>query len=129
MGILDSSKQAKQNTGSTKRRSAQLDFSNLPPLKSGGTVGFSAFRDNGRSKPRKKINGDSGDAMAEDSEDDDEEVDIGGRMDEADDKDPKSLLSPEDAKYQGELADGVGRIKVSGGCCNTQVLKLMTHNS
>ena len=113
MGILDPSKQTK-SAGSAKRRSTQLDFSNLPPLKSGGTVGFSAFRDNDRkNKVRKKSNGSPGDVMAEDSEEDDDDAEIVEKMDELDDKDPKSLLSPEDAKKQGELAEGVGRIKVS----------------
>lgn len=112
MGILDPSKQPK-SAGSTKRRSTQMDFSSLPPLKPGGTVGFSAFRDSDRkNKARKKSNGSVGDVMAEDSEED-EDGDTVERMDELEDKDPKSLLSPEDVKKQGELAEGVGRIKVS----------------
>jgi hypothetical protein len=51
--------------------------------------------------------------MAEDSDEDDEDAEIVGKMEEVDDKDGKTLLSPDDAKYSGELADGVGRIKVS----------------
>lgn len=113
MGIL-ASKQPKTVAGVTKRRSTQLDFSNLAPLKPGGTVGFSTFRDtdpsSGRNKARKRSNGDVG-AMEEDSDEDDEDCEI-GKMEDVDDKDVKTLLSPEDAKYQGELADGVGRIKV-----------------
>jgi hypothetical protein len=93
----------------------QTDFSNLAPLKTGGTVGFSTFRENGSSaqptKARKKSNGSGVGAMEEDSEEDDDDKDV-VRMDDAEDKDPRSLLSPEDAKYSGELADGVGRIKV-----------------
>jgi hypothetical protein len=116
MGILDPTKQSKPTGISTRRRSAQLDFSNLPPLKSGGTVGFSAFRDNEftskKNKLRKRSNGGVGDVMAEDSEEDDDDVEIVGKMDEIDDKDVKTMLSPEDARYQGELAEGVGRIKV-----------------
>jgi hypothetical protein len=116
MGILDPAKQSKPTGISTKRRSAQLDFSNLPPLKSGGTVGFSAFRDNEftskKNKLRKRSNGGVGDVMAEDSEEDDDDVEIVGKMDEIDDKDVKTMLSPEDARHQGELAEGVGRIKV-----------------
>jgi hypothetical protein len=51
--------------------------------------------------------------MAEDSDEEDEEVDhLVEKMEEADDKDVKALLSPDDAKFTGELADGVGRIKV-----------------
>jgi len=116
MGILDPTKQSKSTGISTKRRSTQLDFSNLPPLKSGGTVGFSAFRDNEftfkKNKSRKRSNGGVGDVMAEDSEEDDDDVEIVGKMDEIDDKDVKTMLSPEDARHQGELAEGVGRIKV-----------------
>jgi hypothetical protein len=115
MGIL-APKQPKTASGGTKRRSTQLDFSNLAPLKPGGTVGFSTFRDTDssskRGKTRKRSNGDVG-AMEEDSDEDDEDREIVGKMEDVDDKDMKTLLSPEDAKYQGELADGVGRIKVS----------------
>ncbi|TVY91492.1 hypothetical protein LAWI1_G002057 [Lachnellula willkommii] len=111
MGILKS-KQQKGTTAPTKRRSAQLDFSNLAPLKPGGTVGFSSFRDNDgstrRNKARKKSNGSIG-AMEEDSDEDDEDDEIVGKMDDVDDKDVKTLLSPEDAKYTGELADGLKR--------------------
>ncbi|PQE06489.1 beta-lactamase-type transpeptidase fold domain containing protein [Rutstroemia sp. NJR-2017a WRK4] len=115
MGILPNSKQQKPGNSATKRRSRQLDFSNLAPLKSGGTVGFSAFRDTNssakRSKTRKKSNGSSGN-MLEDSEDDDDDDNGAVKMEEADEKEVKTLLSPEDAKFQGELADGVGRIKL-----------------
>ena len=117
MGILPNSKQEKTGNSATKRQSRQLDFSSLGPLKSTGTVGFSAFRDNDtstkRNKSRKKSNGSIG--MMEDSDDDEDEDDSRGvKMEEGDDKDvtQKTLLSPEDAKFQGELADGVGRIKV-----------------
>jgi hypothetical protein len=112
MGIL-ASKQSKGASTATKRRSTQLDFSNLAPLKSGGTVGFSTFRDSEpRSKARKKSNGTSGEAMVEDSEDEDDDLEIVGKMEDVEDKDVKTMLSPEDAKFTGELADGVGRIKV-----------------
>lgn len=115
MGIL-SPKQAKGAPTSAKRRSTQLDFSNLAPLKPGGTVGFSSFRDNEpsarRNKSRKKSNGSIGAAMVEDSDEDEEEAELSSKMEEADDKDLKALLSPEDAKFSGELADGVGRIKL-----------------
>lgn len=116
MGILNAKPQKGAPTA-TKRRSAQLDFSNLAPLKPGGTVGFSSFRESDpsarRNKSRKKSNGSTGGgAMAEDSDDDDDEAEIVGKMEDVDDGDVKTLLSPEDAKFSGELADGVGRIKV-----------------
>ncbi|TVY54632.1 hypothetical protein LSUE1_G009896, partial [Lachnellula suecica] len=111
MGILKP-KQPKGATGSTKRRSTQLDFSNLAPLKSGGTVGFSSFRDTDgttrRNKSRKKSNGSVG-AMEEDSDEEDEDTEIVGKMEDVEDKDVKTLLSPEDAKFSGELADGLKR--------------------
>ncbi|KAH8665970.1 hypothetical protein BGZ60DRAFT_59852 [Tricladium varicosporioides] len=116
MGIMASKKQT-TTPGSSKRRSTQLDFSNLAPLKPGGTVGFSSFRDNDvsgrKNKQRKKSNGSAVvGAMDEDSDEDDVDDEIVGKMDDVEDKDLKTLLSPEDAKYSGELADGVGRIKL-----------------
>lgn len=114
MGILTS--KSKGNPTSSKRRSTQLDFSNLAPLKPGGTVGFSSFRDTDpsrRNKSRKKSNGRAPGDVMEDSEEDDDDAEIVGKMEDVDDKDVKAMLSPEDAKYSGELADGVGRIKVS----------------
>lgn len=99
--------------GSAKRRSGQLDFSSLGPLKAGGTVGFSAFRDQAtdasrRRKARKKSNGN----IADDSDDEDDSDGMID-MDQGEDKDENRKLAPEDAKSQGELADGVNRIRVS----------------
>ena len=116
MGIVGS-KHQKTTPSSTKRRSTQLDFSNLAPLKPGGTVGFSAFRDNEniskKPKSRKKSNGSISKEAMEDSDEDDDETDIAGKMEDVEEKEEaKILLSPEDARHQGELADGVGRIKV-----------------
>lgn len=117
MGVIPSAKPAAAVATATKRQSGQLDFSNLGPLKTTGTVGFSAFRDQEaesakRRKSRNKKNGLPG-AMDEDSdEDDDDEAEILGKMEDIDDKDIKSSNAPEDAKFTGELADGVDRIKV-----------------
>lgn len=126
MGML-SPDQQKATPGATKRRSTQLDFSNLGPLKPNqGTVGFSAFRDNDpgrKSKARKKSNGSIGGAMEEDSDEEEEDPELVGKMDDVEDKDPKTLLSPDDAKFSGELADGVGRIKV---CFYLFVFELVT---
>jgi hypothetical protein len=121
MGVLPSSKsqQAAAATPTTKRRSAQLDFSNLGPLKTSGTVGFSAFRDHdqeaaARKKSHRKSNGFVGSsAMDEDSDEDDNADEISGKMEEVDDKEVKSKTDPEEAKFSGELADGVNRIRVS----------------
>ncbi|KAH8808450.1 hypothetical protein F5884DRAFT_752980 [Xylogone sp. PMI_703] len=113
MGILPSSKQPK--SANTKRRSTQVDFGNLGPLKPTGTVGFSTFRDpgssNGSKNKKKKLNGSASKGMDEDSDDDDD-GEMENKMEDVDDKEVKTLLSPEDARFQGELADGVGRIKL-----------------
>lgn len=112
IGVMQSAK-THAPSGSAKRRSGQLDFSSLGPLKAGGTVGFSAFRDQAteasrRRKARKKSNGN----IADDSDDDDDSDGM-VNMDQGDDKDEDRKLAPEDAKSQGELADGVNRIHVS----------------
>lgn len=112
IGVLQSSKNPQTTPGSAKRRSGQIDFSNLGPLKAGGTVGFSTFRDQDsealrRRKARKKSNGN----IAEDSDDDDDDDSDGlVKMEEADDKEIGVKVAPEDAQFQGELADGVNRI-------------------
>jgi hypothetical protein len=104
-----------------KRRSGQLDFSNLGPLKTSGTVGFSRFRDTDnqstrRRKARKSNGVSDANAMVADSDDDDDDDDgaeILAKMDDLDTKYDKAKLGPEDAKFTGELADGVNRIRVS----------------
>lgn len=131
MGVIPSAKPAPAVATAVKRRSGtgQLDLSKLGPLKTTGTVGFSAFRDQGTGrKPRnKKKNGPPG-AMDEDSDsddDDDDEPEILGKMEDIDDKDIKSSNAPEDAKFTGELADGVDRIKV---CTSTSFYQRYTNN-
>jgi hypothetical protein len=118
MGVLPSAKSQATTPAAVKRRSGQLDFSNLGPLKTTGTVGFSAFRDQTaesskrrKGKGRKKSNGSLG-AMDEDSEEDDDEPEILGKMEDIDDKEVKPSTAPEDVKFTGELAEGVDRIKV-----------------
>lgn len=110
-GIIPSTKTSHAPLGAAKRRSGQLDFSHLGPLKKEGTVGFSTFRDKGAQdkKGRKKSNG----SMADDSDSDDDGD--GGMLDkmmDADDKFDHTKLAPDDAKFSGELADGVDRIHV-----------------
>lgn len=117
MGILASPKpQEKPPMTTAKRRSVQMDFANLKPLKPGGALGFSTFRDNesrstsygnGKNKDTKKL---GGDAMDSDEDEDDEIV---GKLEDVDSSDfTNSTLSPDDAKRQGELAEGVKKIKV-----------------
>lgn len=51
--------------------------------------------------------------MMEDSDEDDDDDNIAVKMEDVDEKDDShKTLSTEDAKFQGELADGLGRIKV-----------------
>jgi hypothetical protein len=111
MGMLPGSKETKTTPGG-KRRSTQLDFSGLVPLKATGTVGFSAFRDQDSGK---KGNGKAAGAMDEDSDDDDDDRDPLAKMEESDDKVVNDAnLAPEDAKLQAELKAGIDRIKVRG---------------
>ncbi|KXJ89721.1 hypothetical protein Micbo1qcDRAFT_121322 [Microdochium bolleyi] len=113
MGILPGSK-TEQKTPASKRRSTQLDFSNLGPLKKEGTVGFSAFRDQEaearrRRKSRTKSNG----GMNEDSDDDASDADpLATKMEDNDDKVVKTHLAPEDALAAGELQAGIDRIRL-----------------
>ncbi|KAL4897145.1 hypothetical protein BDV59DRAFT_198567 [Aspergillus ambiguus] len=111
MGILKGAK-AQETPGSAKRRSQQLDFSNLGPLKPGGTVGFLNFRENTERRSSKKKNKkkDVGeDDMDSDDDDDDSILD---RADDEEAKDDDHLLSPDDIRRQGELAEGVRKIKL-----------------
>ncbi|KAI0888185.1 uncharacterized protein GGS22DRAFT_94312 [Annulohypoxylon maeteangense] len=116
MGLFPSAKSDQKAPG-TKRRSTQLDFSGLGPLKSTGTVGFSAFRDQEadaakRRKARKKSNGTNGIMMDEDSDDDDNDDGPLTKMEDSDDKDVKIHLAPEDAQVAGELQAGIDRIRL-----------------
>ncbi|KAI0477494.1 hypothetical protein GGR56DRAFT_411478 [Xylariaceae sp. FL0804] len=116
MGLTPGSKD-NQKTPAGKRRSTQLDFSGLGPLKTTGTVGFSAFRDQTaeatqRRKARKKSNGNGDGGMDEDSDDDDDDTLPLVKMEDSDDKVVKSHLAPEDAKVAGELQAGIDRIRL-----------------
>lgn len=111
MGILEVP-EAEKTPASAKRKSSGPDFSNLGPLNKFGTVGFSGYRDNASSKKRAKGKTSNDDAMDSDVEDNDDEQ----GMDQDDDTEVKQengkMLSPEDARRQGEIADGVQKIKV-----------------
>jgi hypothetical protein len=120
IGVMQSSSSSKTTpltSSAAKRRSGQLDFSNLGPLKAGGTVGFSTFRDQQSETPRKnKARKKSNGVLAEDSDDDDDDDEEGGILNKMNDMDAKyddKKLGVEDAKSSGELADGVNRIHVS----------------
>lgn len=116
MGILPSPKQEEKPVASTaKRRSVQTDFANLKPLKAGGALGFSNFRDMGNASTP------AGDAkekpIKEDSDmDSDDDDNYSSKVVQQEDTESEdvsnTLLSPEDAKRQGELAEGVQKIRV-----------------
>lgn len=52
------------------------------------------------------------DADSDEDEDEDGSGAILSKMEDVDSKEDKSRLGPEDAKFSGELADGVNRIRV-----------------
>ncbi|KAL5334308.1 hypothetical protein BJX70DRAFT_21487 [Aspergillus crustosus] len=110
MGILKDAK-VQETPGSVKRRSIQPDFANLGPLKPGGTVGFLNFRDHteGRKKDKKNKGVTDDDDMDSDDSDDDRILD---QADEEEGKEDDHLLSPDDIRRQGELAEGVRQIKL-----------------
>ncbi|KAK2767796.1 hypothetical protein FQN54_003955 [Arachnomyces sp. PD_36] len=114
MGILSNPKaQDKETPGAAKRRSTQTDFSKLAPLKPGGAVGFVGFRDVDQKSPKKNRKGSKkGSESDMDSDDDDDEDPIIGKVDVEESKDGNSLLSPDDIRRQGELAEGVRKIKL-----------------
>ncbi|KZF22475.1 hypothetical protein L228DRAFT_126710 [Xylona heveae TC161] len=116
MGILPSSRDTSTTPASGKRKSVQTDFSKLGPLNTRGTVGFAAFRDNDALLPsstykKGKSGKSSRDAM--DSDDEDDDAGIVGKLEDIDNNvDGSDLLSPEDAKRQGELTEGLRNIKL-----------------
>ncbi|CAI4215429.1 unnamed protein product [Parascedosporium putredinis] len=114
IGVL-SKNNAPNTPGGSKRRSAQLDFSTLGPLKTGGTVGFSAFRDaerdaNSRKKARKKSNGNVGGLDDDSDDDDDDDDEILGNMVDVDEKESNTPAG--DTAIPKELADGVDRMRL-----------------
>ncbi|MCJ1473797.1 hypothetical protein MMC13_002448 [Lambiella insularis] len=113
MGILKSSKRDKPTSSTAKRRSIQIDFAKLKPLKSGGALGFTSFRNtsDSRDKSNSKKNGNDNE-MESDEEDEPSSEGIIKIEDAEGDDFHNSMLSPEDAKRQGELAEGVKKIKL-----------------
>ena len=110
MGILETTEDEKSPVA-TKRKASGPDFSKLGPLKSTGTVGFSGYRDNQSAKPKVKKR--DTDAMDSDADDEDDERLPNGTYDAEVKQEDGKHLSPEDARRQGELAEGVQKIKAS----------------
>lgn len=107
MGILASEK-TQESPVAARRKSSGLDFGNLKPLNATGTKNFGGYRDPTAQAPSQKH---SLEEMDSDADDEDDAKVKTEDMD--DDKDTaKGMLSPEDALRQGELAEGVRKIKV-----------------
>ncbi|KAF2633777.1 hypothetical protein BU25DRAFT_405639 [Macroventuria anomochaeta] len=107
MGILETDDKKATVASPATRRKSGLDFGSLKPLNAAsGTKNFGGYRDMHSPKAKKK----NEDAMDSDADDEDD-----ARADDADDdKDvmDKGMLSPEDSAKQGELAEGVRKIKL-----------------
>ncbi|KPI35384.1 uncharacterized protein AB675_11723 [Cyphellophora attinorum] len=104
MGILSGPKGDKA-TPASKRKSLIGEIPKLGPLKKEGTAGFSQFRDRDGRKSKR----DDPDEM--ESDEDNEEGNIIGKMDDINDADVKnpSMLSPEDAERTGAVAEASGK--------------------
>jgi hypothetical protein len=111
MGIVPNP-QPEKNAAANRRKSSGPDFSKLGPLKAEGTVGFTGYRDSTSNSKRKTKTKDE-DAMDSDADDEDESHAIDGIEDAEAKPENGALLSPEDARRQGELTEGVSKIKVS----------------
>ena len=116
MGIVSNASKAQPKTpiANGKRRSIQDDFSKFKPLNSNGLKNFSTMRDpNGPNGESKKDRAGSKRRTDIDSDDDlDATDDVLIKAEDVESKDADAMLSPEDAKRQGELADGVQKIRV-----------------
>lgn len=110
MGILAPEK-SQTSPVAVRRKSGGLDFGNLKPLNaSAGTKNFGGYRDPSAQSPKSKKK--VGDAMDSDADDEDDVKPSAEDADEDKDESRKGMLSPEDAIRQGELAEGVRKIKV-----------------
>lgn len=116
MGILPSPKSHdKLISSSAKRRSVVTDFATLKPLKPGGVLGFSSFRD---TNDRSTSLGTAKEKSSKDDSDMDSDEDEAGKGKSVKQEDAEvqelvmSAMSPDDAKRQGELAEGVQKIRV-----------------
>ena len=118
MGILPSSPKMpdKLAASNNKRRSMQADFAKLKPLNPNGLMGFSKFRDPNERSEAEKFKSNYIKKRSND-EDSDEDVETSKEVliktDGDDIQEANGVLSPEDAKRQGELAEGVQKIRVS----------------
>lgn len=118
MGILPSSPKVpdKLAVSNGQRRSMQADFAKLKPLNPNGLMGFSKFRDPNERSETERLKNKASKKRSND-EDSDEELEAPKEVlikSEGDDiQEVNGMLSAEDAKRQGELAEGVQKIRVS----------------
>lgn len=118
MGILPSSPKIAEKVAASngQRRSMQADFAKLKPLNPNGLIGFSKFRDPNERSETNGVKDKVGKKRSND-EDSDEDLEVSKEVlikTEGDDvQEASSLLSPEDARRQGELAEGVQKIRVT----------------
>ncbi|QGA12538.1 hypothetical protein EYB26_000182 [Talaromyces marneffei] len=108
MGILKS-KPAEE----TPSRRKSTDFSKLAPLKPGGAVGFMGYRE-GDNVSSPKAGKKSKKSSESDMDSDDDVDDKDPVIDKADDDENNDTthLSPDDLRRQGDLAEGVRKIKL-----------------
>jgi hypothetical protein len=120
MGILPSPEKQKKAT-SSKQANSQIDFSNLGTLKKAGTKNFAGYRDStedkasptfGKEKDKEKNGKRKEDDMDSDADDEEDPQEINDDEPTEAELKNKDLLSPEDAARQGELAEGVRKIKL-----------------
>jgi len=111
MGILQPPKSEKTPT-SVKRRSGIADLPSLGPLKKEGTIGFLNYRETDSPSVRRKSKTTTKDADRMESDSEDENAEVVGKMDDIEDqKDPK-YLSAEDAERAGQVSEGIRKMKV-----------------
>ncbi|KAL9128378.1 MAG: hypothetical protein Q9217_002932 [Psora testacea] len=116
MGILPTAPKGRPKTPTMngKLRSIQDDFSKFKPLDANGLKNFSTMRDpdemNGEDK---KDNAGKKRQSETDSDDDlDTRDDVVIKAEEAESKDGDATFTPEDARRQGELAEGLQKIRL-----------------
>jgi hypothetical protein len=108
MGILKSKSPEKE--APAKRRS-QPDFASLGPLKPGGAVGFLNYREGEDSAAGTRRKSKKGSESDMDS-DEDGEAPVIEKAENEETTDATTHLSPDDIRRQGDLAEGVRKIKV-----------------
>lgn len=115
MGIIPSplKQEEKITTPNGNRKSMEANFAKLKPL--GGSTGLKTFTQ--MRDPTERSNGEKKDKESKKRREfgSNDELDVEDKFDDAEaSKDVDAMLSPEDAKRQRELAEGVQKIRVSG---------------